>query len=507
MALTTTAFQSWLESDTAVRCTLVELTATINNVNTVLYISNKTYNTSSTDTPANTSYLPILKNSLSYSESIPISGQANLSYGDISIDNTNGEYDSWMDYVWTNRPISIYIGDPSFVRDDFTKIYSGIISDISFSDRNTINISIRSLTQKLNTTLNMTKVGGTGPSKDLLKPLLFGEVHNITPVQVDATTLQYMVHNGAIERIIEVRDNGVPLSPTTGYTADLTTGTFKLLRTPVGVITCSVQGEQTTTNPTTGALVSGTWAYTVAKIIHLIIVKYGNANIIPSEINLQAFSDFNTVNQQPVGIYITQEVNVINICQELAASVGAQFTSTREGLITLLRLTIPVTDAGSKSISDDDIIRGSLSISQKIPVQATIKLGYVKNWTIQTQLLTGIPEDHKIMYSKEYNYVSADDPTVRVTYQLPAEPDPVNTYLITDSTGLVTAEATRRLNLWKTPRYVFKLDCVPKFLNVKLGDMVKLTHYRFGLSVTKSAQIISLQTDWYTGKVSMEVLV
>lgn len=507
MALTAAAFQAWLESESAVRCTLVEVTATIGGVDTVLYISNRTYNTTSTDIPSNISYLPILKNSLNYSESIPVSGQANLSFGDISIDNTNGEYDSWMDYVWTSRPINIYIGDAGAVRDDFTKIYSGIVADISFSDRNTINISIRSLTQKLNTTLNMAKVGGTGVSKDLLRPLLFGEVHNITPLQIDAATLEYMVHNGPIESIIEVRDNGVPLLPNTGYIADLTTGTFKLLRTPIGTITCSVQGEQNTVDSVTGLITLGTWSFTVAKIIHLIITKYGSTIVSPAEVDLQAFSDFNALNQQPVGIYITQESNVISVCQELAASIGAQFTSTRSGLITLLKLSVPITDAGSRSITDDDIVRNSLSISQKIPVQATIKLGYIKNWTVQTQLLTGIPEIHKTMYAKEYYYVSADDPIVRATYKLPSEPDPVNTLLITNSAGAVESEAARRLNLWKVPRYVFKLDCIPKFLNIRLGDMVRLTHYRFGLSGTKSGQVVSVQTDWYTGKVSLEVLV
>lgn len=507
MALTTADFQAWLESDTAVRCTLVEVTANIAGVDTVLYISNRTYNTTSTDTPANTSYLPILKNSLNYSESIPISGQANLSFGDISIVNVNGEYDSWMNYIWVNKPISIYIGDPKFPRDDFTKIYSGIVSDISFSDRNTINISIRSITQKLSTTLKTTKIGGTGPNKDLLRPLVFGEVHNITPVQTDAATLTYMVHDGAIERIIEVRDNGVPLAAGTGYTADLTTGTFKLLKMPAGTITCSVQGEQNTVNSATGVLVPGTWSYTVAKLIHLIITKYSNNTIVPAEVDLQAFADFDALHQQPVGIYLTQETNIISVCQELAASVGAQFTSTRTGKITLLKLTVPATDTGSRVITDDDIVRNSLSIVQKIPVQATIKLGYVKNWTVQTQLLTGIPEDHKSMYSKDYYYVTADDSSIRAAYNLPVEPDPVNTLMISDSDGSVTAEANRRLTLWKTPRYSFRLECVPKFLNVNLGEMVKLTHYRFNLAGTKSAQITSVQTDWYTGKVTLEVLV
>lgn len=507
MALTTAQFQAWLENNISIKCTLIEVTATIAGVDTVLYISNRTYNTKSTDTPANKTYLPILKNSLSYTEKLPIDGQANVSYGDISIDNSNGAYDAWMDYVWSNRSINIYIGDPGWPRADFTQIYSGVVSDISFSDRNTINISIRSIIQKLNTTLNSTKVGGTGPAKELIRPMIFGEVHNITPLQTDPSTLTYMVHNGPIERLIEVRDNGVPLSSTSGYIADLTTGTFRLLAAPAGVITCSVQGEQSTVNLSTGAIVSGTWSYSVATIIALIIRKYGNTTINPSDIDLQAFSDFDTLNQHPVGIYISQESNVVSVCQEIAASVGAQFTCTRTGKLTLLKIDVPTTDAASTEINDNYIVRNSLSIVEKIPVQATIKLGYVKNWTVQTQLLTGIPEDHKVMYAKEYYYSYADDSTVRATYMLPAEPEPINTLLISNQFNHVTTESNRRLTLWKQPRYIFKMDCIPKYLTVKLGDMIKLTHYRFGLSSTKSGQVIGTQIDWFTGKVSLEVMV
>lgn len=506
MALTQTAFQDWLEGP-AVKCTLVEVTANINGTDTVLYLSNRSYNTTDTDTPANVSYLPIIKNSLSYSESLPITGQANLSYGDISVDNTNGVYDDWLTYVWAGRPINIYIGDPRFPRDDFTKIYSGIVSDITFKDRNTINISIRSITQKLNTTLSTVKVGGTGINKDVLRPLVFGEVHNITPIQVDSSLLIYMVHNGPIERIIEVRDNGVPLIPGTGYIADLTTGTFRLLRTPVGVITCSVQGEQNSISPVTGALVEGTWSFTVAKIIQLIILKYGVNLVIPSDIDMQKFSDFDFLNPQPVGIYLTQETNILTVCQELAASVGAQFTSTKDGKITLLKLDIPTTDFSSRNITDDDIVRNSLHIAEKVEVVGTIKLGYAKNWTVQTQLLTGIPEDHKTMYSKEYLYVSADDSAVRALYKLPEEPEPINTLILTNALDQVLNEATRRLNIWKVPRYIFKMECVPKFIDIKLGEMVKLTHVRFGLSSTKSGQVVSMETDWYTGKVTLGVLV
>jgi len=507
MALTEQAFQAWLESDSAVRCTLVEVTVNILGVETILYLSNKNYNTTPTDTPANIAYLPIINTSLTYSESISLDGSPSMSYGDLELNNTNGEYDHWADYVWAGRSINIFIGDHRDIRDNFTKIYTGIVSDIDFKDRNTINISIRDILEKLNTPITATLIGGTGANASVLRPLIFGEVFNITPVLLDAATLTYMVHNGIIERIIEVRDNGVPLILNVGYTEDNTTGTFQLLRAAAGTITCSVQGEQNTVNPFTGALILGNWASTVARIIQLIITKYGDSQIVASEMDLTALEDFNAAHTTPVGIYINSNMNVISACQELAASVGAQFTSTRKGLITLLKITTPVTDAGSKSIDDNSIIQGSVSISNKVPVQAAVKLGYCRNWTTQTSLLTGIPEDNKLLFTEEYLLVGVVDNTVKTLYKLSAEPVIKNTLLLTDAEGAVTNEANRLLNLWKVPRFVYTMECTVNFLVVKLGEMVKLTHYRFGLSSAKSGQVISVSTNWDTGRVSIEVLV
>lgn len=507
MPISQTDFQSWLSLDTAIKCTLVEVVANISGTDTTIYLSNYAYTTGAADTPANTVYLPVLKSSLSYSEALPLDGTANLSYGDIAVDNSSGELDSWLNYIWASKSIKIWMGDLRWPRTNFYQIYNGTVSDIGFSDANTINISIRSNIEKANTNIAMIKVGGTSQAEDLLRPLVLGEVHNITPVQIDPVQLIYMAHDGPIERLIEVRDNGVPLLPDTGYIAYLTNGTFRLLRAPAGTITCSVQGEQISPNLTTGALVSGSYSNTVAKLIATLCLKYSDSNITSADLDLQNFRDFDALNTQPVGVYITQESNLLAVCQELASSVGAQFTSTKSGLLGLLKISAPVTDAGSVSIGPADIIRGSFTISQKIAVKSAIKLGYAKNWTVQTQLLTGIPEPHKVMYAKEYYYYKAEDTSVRDAYNLPAEPSPINTLLISNRGTEVQAEAERRLNIWKVPRYIFRFEAVPRYLDVQLGQMINLTYQRFGLSSTKSAQIISLQTDWYTGKVSLEVLV
>jgi hypothetical protein len=507
MALSEQQFQDWLESNSAIRCTLVEVTANIAGTDTTIYLSNIPYNTNADELPANTMYLPILKSSLDYTESLPTDGTANLSYGDIAVNNINGEYDHWMDYVWVNRPISIYVGDIRFPREDFYRIYSGVVSDLAFSDNNTINISIRSLLEKLNTPITDARIGGTNSNADTLRPLMFGEVHNITPIQFDPQNLVYMVHNGPIERIIEVRDNGVPLALGVSYTENLSEGTFTLLKAPSGTITCSVQGEQNYINANSGTLVSGKWSSTVAEIILLIINKYGTTPIPFDEIDLTTFIDYSVKNTQKCGIYLTESTNVIVACQELADSIGAQFTATRGGLVTLAKIDIPNLTLADRRIGPESVVRNSFSISSKTEVVAAVKLAYCKNWTVQTQLLTGLPEEHKLLFSQEYLYETAIDTNVQELYKVTTEPEIKNTLLISNSTTDVTEEAQRMLALWSTPRYIYAMELIAPHIRVKLGEYVLLKHPRFGLSQGKPGQVISVNTSWQTGRVKVEVLV
>ena len=59
----------------------------------------------------------------------------------------------------------------------------------------------------------------------------------------DPALLKFQVHQGAIERVIETRDNGVVVATTNTLAA----GTYVLNQAPVGQITNSVQGDKPTT--------------------------------------------------------------------------------------------------------------------------------------------------------------------------------------------------------------------------------------------------------------------
>lgn len=512
-----TNFKSWLETFTGTKIIIAIVQPLINDVPTMLYLSTHEFYPN-LDNDATKAVKGVIKDEVSLSESISTDYTASISYGDISIANNAGEYDAWLSssYIWANRPISVYLGalpDP-YTSDlafptlaDFELIFSGVVADVDSRDTTTLSIKIRDNLQRLNTSISESLLGNynptsltnyTNPYSNNLKPLCFGEVHNITPMLTSPALLEYMVHLAEVEAILEVRDNGVPVSFTqTGVPA----GSFRLLASPNGTITCSVQGAKQTnyiSSNTTGYTYTNTAANTIATILR----SYGNT--VPyTDIDSDSFSN---LGQQPIGVYYSDRVNVLSACQELAKGCGLVLSASRTGKLKLKDLDVPEYDSiWSPLITSSDIFYNSLQISEKLPVVAGYKIGYAKNWTIQNNLVTAIPPEHKDLYSSEYLEANATDVYIKNSYSVTTEPQLEQTYLIQESDAI--ALANKKLNLFKTPRKVFTMRCTAKWLYLEPGDAVRLDLPRFGLSGGVFAQVISTQPNWLANYIDIGVLV
>lgn len=257
---------SWLKTPDHIRVILVEISGVIvGGATSTLYLSNKSFTTTATDTPASTTYDSCIVGGVSFSETLDLDGNASIGYGDIEIANFNGVKDSWLTYIWTNKQIKIYIGDPRWTKSDFYLVFDGIVNDITSRSQSTLNLILLDKLERLNNPITEATLGGTGTNKDRIKPLVFGECFNIEPLNTDSVPniLEYMVHNGPIEDIVEVRDKGVPVS----FNKDLANGKFTLNHTPFGQITASVQGYK-----------SPTYVSDIASIIEIIITSFGPTN-------------------------------------------------------------------------------------------------------------------------------------------------------------------------------------------------------------------------------------
>ena len=289
--MTDAEYTTWLSTPSAMRCILIEASVNVGGTETVRYLSNRGYVTGASDTPANTVYRSLIKGGVKITESLSISSEPTISVGEVTLMNDNGELDTWLEDVWDSRSISIYFGDMKWPRSDFRLIVKGMLSGVGSQNRNEITLFLRDSLQRLNTPITDTKLGGSTVNKDKLLPLVFGEVHNITPLLIDDTLHDYKVHNGAIESIIEFKDNGVPIS----ITPTLGTGVARLANAPFGNITASVQGSK-----------PSTYSNQITDIIKNIVKNWGQVDkrLTDADIDGTNFTAFAAANTAPVGIYI-----------------------------------------------------------------------------------------------------------------------------------------------------------------------------------------------------------
>jgi hypothetical protein len=532
--MTDADFIAWLKTDSRVPCILVETVANVGGVETTRYLSNTGYTTGAGDVPANTHYIGIINDGGKTSEQLSLAGGTGMAFGDLELDNANGEFDAWLNDIWVNRVTRMYFGDQRWARSDFRLVFDGITADLGSRRREVLNLQMRDKLQRLNTTVTETKLGGTTSNADRLQPLTFGEVSNVEPLLVDYALLKYQVHQGAMESIIEVRDNGVPVSSTNSLGA----GTFVLTATPAGVVTVSVQGDKP----------GGVYSNTVSKLVQRLATGYGTDPFAGGDLDAANLAAFDAANPQPVGVYLADRDNVLSVCQQLADSVGAQVVTSAAGLLQLIKIALPVPGGVTPTpVVAQNMADRSLEISERETVRAAVKIGYCRNYTVQTNLQTGIPPAHKDLFAQEWMTSTKYDAGVAATYKLSKEP-PVPKHERAphrkpgkpghngggprtrgagrqddtipglrdqpnqeDTLLLVTAdadaEATRRLTLWKTQRTVYRYTGMPELLLEQLGGYQTITHSRFGLAGGVTGQIISIERDWIRARVTFEVLI
>lgn len=563
MTITASQYTTWLSDPAAIRCLLFEVGVNTGGVETTRYFSTVGFTTGAADLPANTAY-PALASGrgLALTQSVGLDGASSLTIGDIELVNVDGSLDAWLNDVWTNRACSVYLGDVRWSRADFRLVFAGIVADIGSQDRSSVNLILSDKLQRLNTSVSEATWGGDadyvqsgtsvtvtkpmhnrhvgspvqvtatygftaitagtyvitdapdadhftytapdsrsisgkltlqGVNADAVVPVLLGECHNVSPLLIDGTVLRYALHRGALAWLVEVRDNGKPVAvnaaPDRGY--------FELQSSPAGAITASVQGDAGGPNG---------YGNTVAQIVQRLVTGFGTAStrFTSADLDTASLVAFDLAHPQPVGVYLASRANVLQTAQEVAASIGAQLVMTRTGLLRLVQLNFPPSGTPTPILPSSQIDR-TLHIVARSSVQAAVKLNYVKNWTVQSGLLTAIPAEHKAMYATEWWSVTARDAATASTYLLTAEPAASDTYLLTKTDA--QAEAQRRLGIVKQARTTYRFEGTAAHLELELGQAVTLYSNRFGLSGGALGVVTSLSPDWTNCHVTVEVTV
>lgn len=489
--ITDAEFAAWLEADARPRCLLVEVVAYDDALpgTETRYLSNMPFATRPIDTPANTIYEDLIVEAPAFETRIDeaLGGRSRSAYGDIVVANVGGALDAWLADGWDGRAVRVLIGSPDWHRPDFRVVLLGTVADIDAPGRDTLALKIRDRTHLFDVPVQTSLVGGSTVNADRPKPLAFGPCFNIEPVLIDAATHTYQVHDGAIDAIVAVRDNGVAVA----NTPNLAAGTFTLSSAPAGRITADVRGAKP----------SGTYLTTAADIVeHLATTRGG---LSAADIDTTAFVAFETASPQPLGLYIRERRNLIDAIDDLITSVGGWWAFGRDGRLRAGRLDAPF---GSPvlSIGADEVEFDSASIRvRELPV-ASVRLGHTRNWTLQDPdaLAGAVSEANRALYAAASTVANATNSVATKHLQAP-NPDIAET-LLTSASDAAT-EATRRAALRNVVRTVVSLTTFVRPLTLELGDVVELTHPRFGFESGELAVVVGLRERLLDNRVELEL--
>ena len=444
------------------------------------------------------------------------------SWGDIEISNELFDKDDWLDYAWDGRSVVLLFGDQAWPRSDFRPVLSGTIAGISVPSSSRLRLAIRDKQWQLNVPIQSKLIGeptltsgttykvsdtavtsinsvwdngvllapttqyttnasagtftlvnaatgrvtaqftdnsGSTAASGAVVPLCFGQCFNISPICINSSLLKYQVHDGQIEAITDVRDNGVSVP----FTANLTEGTFTLSGSPAGQVTVDAKGAKP----------SGVYLTTAGSIInHIVLTRTG---LTAADISSASLAAFISKCPQTLGVYVSDRQNVINVLDGIVNSVGGWYTFNRAGLMIFGRL-----DAASGTpaayINADDVIFGGLSITDiSLPV-ATYRLGYRKNYTQQTQVAGSVAGT---LYNLANQVAVRNNDAIKTVNLLATEPDTKLTNIVSQTDA--EAEAERLLTLFGTTRKTYQAECITAPLTLNLGDIINFEHHRYGL--------------------------
>ena len=458
-----------------------------------LYVGTHGVATAPADTPANTFFEPNLQEGLAFKRSMlgsgRVGGRSLPDRGGLVLVNT-GEFDGWLAYNWSHRAVTVLMGRRGDAFGGFETVFTGVCGELRYG-RNNITVPVFDNARLLDKPVQETLYAGTGGNeggddlKDKPKPLCFGQCLNVSPVPVDLTNKVYQVHDGQIEAVDAVYDNGKLLTVTTDYTVDLTNGRFTLTSAANGLVTADVKGDKT----------GGVYVSSAATVMRRVATAYGGL-ADPGDLDTASFTALDVKTTAVIGLFTaTTARGVPSVLDDVADSIGGFWTFGRSGKLEVGRLDAP-SGTAALDIGENDVAEGGVTREAfAVPVWR-FRLEHRRAWTVQNAdvLDPAATDAFKDFAATEYRTSSVEDTDVKEDgagkdgHKGALNADPVPSLLV--KTAAADTEAARRLALFKERREVFRVALKGVGFSLALGDEVTFTHSRFGLTAGKDLVVV-----------------
>ena len=477
MSISDAQYTAWLANERSTRCLLVDVQYRASSGTIVYdYLSTHPYVTTPTDTLANTPYRNVVTSIPQFTQEMSdvLIGRTTPSTGSIVVDNGDGALDAWLTANFAGRPLTLYLGSPDWPKADFRAVWTGVMAGITVQRTTSISIEARARDHLLTQDVITTKYT-SGGSDGKYKPLAYGACYNVSPLFIGTSTsdYKYAVNAADVYAISEVRVNGVASA---GYN-DNNDGTFTFYTgDPGGQVTCDIEGMYS----------GGTRFRTLKTIIKDLCVTRGP--FVEADFESVSWAALETTFPQYLGLYLEAPVKYYQALDLLCASVGAFYCVTRDGKILIGKFQLSGT--ATLELGPDQIVAQGLSVVKVYQPLDNLRRGYARQWTTQANFGDNDPSVDVVKREKwrnEYAWVASTNSGAANLLKT-LDPNPQGTLLTTESD--CQTEADRWMGIWGNVRVRYSVECFLDGAQVNLGDRVKLTHPRLGLSAGVTGTVV-----------------
>ncbi len=261
------------------------------------------------------------------------------------------------------------------------------------------------------------------------------------------------------------------------WTPDYANGGFWLAGNPSGLITCDL-------NAGLKVYVSTDVMYSPGDIIQQVLTsRLTNTPFTIADIDTANFAAAKSLLagiSVQVSYYLTEQTTFTELFDQLMLSVGGWWGFSREGLLQIGRLDLPVGGSPVYEYIPDDLALRSMKLQRRILPRAEIKLLASRNWTQQTVFAEDVSQDVRAVYSRPgiiYTGTATvldwrSDPTSHLNV---SRPDVAETFLADGG----AAEALRRAALYQFVTGVWSFLTHQSAYLFEIGQELSIVHPKY----------------------------
>jgi hypothetical protein len=423
---------------------LAEITRSDANA-TVYRFADQPYTTEPGDTPANCPYSAILAQLPELSRKLPdfFSGGAQTSFGTLELSDRRSNYTGTaVGYGEMTLPrgaeVTLKLAAPRllFPFTDALVLGKGKVARVGGSSDGMLSVEMTDGSDAIErAVIPITTT-----------PLGFGKVRNAEPFLTNPGLLVYTLHDGPINAVLAVYDDGV-LIPGSGYTVNLTAATVTLNASPAGRVTVDFEGHKD----------GGTTYYTTTEqIIGELLDRAGFASLSRT---------FTSLPTGLIGLYLKETTTLGDLLTSLMRGCAGYWFIKSDGTFKAAQFPIPGTPG---DVYNENNLLEEVDYSDDDRLHKEIRYAYQRNWT-QYQSRTGASTTQADFSSRTWYEGTVVDGAPLAEYVYQTSPI-LETYF--DLNGDAQTAATRYLNIFRQPRTILDNVLVPFLYTRELGDAI-----------------------------------